>query len=107
MLIVKARRLNADWDEAKVLTPIPMGRLGNPDEVAACVSWLVSEDAGFVTGAFPLPDRKKVLSMPMRLDCRPNDQHQRRPVSRLERPATPDVQVRVQGRTGSLSDLLD
>ena len=51
MLTVKARRVSdKNWDEAKVLAPIPMGRFGDPDEVASCVSWLASEDAGFVTG---------------------------------------------------------
>ena len=28
----------------------PIGRLGTPAEVAACVAWLLSEDAGFVSG---------------------------------------------------------
>ncbi|VDC04970.1 unnamed protein product [Peniophora sp. CBMAI 1063] len=28
----------------------PLGRLGTVDDVAGCVSWLASEDAGFVTG---------------------------------------------------------
>jgi len=29
---------------------IPLGRLGTPDDIAAAVGYLVSEDAGFVTG---------------------------------------------------------
>ncbi|QGZ64942.1 acetoacetyl-CoA reductase [Paraburkholderia acidisoli] len=37
--------------DSKILPQIPMGRLGNPNEVAALVLFLCSEDAGFVTGA--------------------------------------------------------
>ncbi len=36
---------------SKVLPQIPVGRLGEPDEVARCVLFLVSEEAGFITGA--------------------------------------------------------
>jgi acetoacetyl-CoA reductase len=35
----------------KILPQIPMGRLGEPDEIAGLVAYLVSEDAGFMTGS--------------------------------------------------------
>jgi len=37
--------------DTKVIPQIPVGRLGQPDEVAALVSYLCSRDAGFITGA--------------------------------------------------------
>jgi 3-oxoacyl-[acyl-carrier protein] reductase len=33
-----------------MLTRIPMGRMGRPEEVAAAVSWLTSDEASFTTG---------------------------------------------------------
>jgi acetoacetyl-CoA reductase len=37
--------------EKSVLPQIPIGRLGEPEEVARCVVFLASDEAGFVTGS--------------------------------------------------------
>jgi len=34
-----------------IISSVPMGRFGNPDEVVGCVLWLCSEQASFVNGA--------------------------------------------------------
>jgi acetoacetyl-CoA reductase len=35
----------------RIVAGIPVGRMGKPEEVARCVSFLASEDAGFITGS--------------------------------------------------------
>ena len=35
----------------KIIAGIPAGRLGTPEEIARCVSFLASEDSGFINGS--------------------------------------------------------
>lgn len=37
--------------EKSILPQIPLGRLGEPEEIARCVVFLASDDAGFITGS--------------------------------------------------------
>jgi len=45
------RAVPQDVLEKRILPLIPMGRLGEPEEVARCVLFLASDDAGFITGS--------------------------------------------------------
>lgn len=42
--------MTADFDQKEMSRMIPMSRFGKPEEVAAAVSFLVSEDASYITG---------------------------------------------------------
>jgi acetoacetyl-CoA reductase len=45
------RAMPEDFLKNKVLPVIPMGRIGEPEEVAQCVVFLAGERASFITGS--------------------------------------------------------
>lgn len=45
------RAIPEDFLNSKIIPQIPAGRLGEPEEIARCVSFLVSDDAGFINGS--------------------------------------------------------
>jgi acetoacetyl-CoA reductase len=45
------RAVPEDVLKTKILPQIPVGRLGEPEEVARCVVFLAADDAGFITGS--------------------------------------------------------
>jgi len=50
---IRTHRLQNVPDQVRerVLSPVPMHRLGEPEEIAAVVVWLCSDQASFITGA--------------------------------------------------------
>lgn len=45
------RAIPQDVLEKRVLPMIPVGRLGEPEEIARCVTFLAADEAGFITGS--------------------------------------------------------
>jgi NAD(P)-dependent dehydrogenase (short-subunit alcohol dehydrogenase family) len=45
------RSVNPEGKDGPMLASVPLGRIGTPEEVAAAVRFLVSEDAGYITGS--------------------------------------------------------
>ncbi|MEM5388155.1 SDR family oxidoreductase [Paraburkholderia phymatum] len=48
--LFRANNAPGSEGERRYLAAVPMGRFGQPDEIAAAISFLLSEDAGFITG---------------------------------------------------------
>jgi 3-oxoacyl-[acyl-carrier protein] reductase len=45
--------MSAQWSEQRrreIIASIPLGHLGKPDDVAAAVLFLASDEAGYITG---------------------------------------------------------
>jgi len=45
-----------DAQKAKLAAQIPLGRIGQPSEVAGMVAWLTSPDASYATGGYFMVD---------------------------------------------------
>ena len=56
------RAIPEDVLKSKILPQIPVGRLGEPEEIARCVVFLASDDAGFLTGSTISPNGGQFFS---------------------------------------------
>jgi glucose 1-dehydrogenase len=61
---INERILRDEEARRHVEAQIPMGRMGEPDEVARAVAWLASDAASYVTGATLLVDGGMTLFPP-------------------------------------------
>ena len=49
-LTARVRRARTPEDQARIASLIPLGRMGQPEDTAAAVAFLASEDAAYITG---------------------------------------------------------
>jgi NAD(P)-dependent dehydrogenase (short-subunit alcohol dehydrogenase family) len=65
--IERSRQAIPDYDPATVGEAIPIGRVGTPHDIAAALGYLLSEEAGFVTGQVLTVDggTSRVLHFPV------------------------------------------
>lgn len=47
---INAKKFSAPVQYEEMTSMVPMKRIGKPEEVAACVTWLASDEASYVTG---------------------------------------------------------
>ena len=68
-------RIHADAGDPgrpdRVAGTIPLGRIAEPEEIAAAIAWVLSDAASFVTGT-TLPRRRRTLTAPITLHARPS-----------------------------------
>jgi NAD(P)-dependent dehydrogenase (short-subunit alcohol dehydrogenase family) len=50
--------------QANVAAAVPLGRVGHPEEIAAAVLWLCSEEAAFITGTTLAIDGGRLAGTP-------------------------------------------
>jgi 3-oxoacyl-[acyl-carrier protein] reductase len=63
--ILVERYAEVDWDEAWFVSRTPVGRMGRPTDISSIVRYLVSDDAGFLTGETIYVDGGMTRRMPL------------------------------------------
>ena len=63
--VLVERYADLDWDEAWTVSRTPVGRMGRPDDIAATVRFLASDEAGFISGETIYVDGGMTRRMPL------------------------------------------